>query len=296
MPSLLGNNQVQQHAAEFIDLPEEAVKRMPDAINKKNNVDSAPSLLSTVGWGAGATGAFQAKSMWQGRELAKKKTLFNPKSLSRLSSAGKFARNLGAGAAAGALVTAPADYLSGKMSEKYENDDKFHAGHFAAIAAPSAVAATAGTGSFLNTVEQMKAAPKIGTKQMVKNIVSPTKIMSSAKKEFRGIGSTFRTGKIGSGLLAATLIGASAIDPLMYLNKTLKKKKKDNMEKTASFKESVKKSVKKNQIKNKIAGAAILSAATYYGLKSAKDTATRNYREWKQPSSILNQDSRFRTN
>ena len=139
MPSLLGNAQVQSHANQYLELPEEAIRRMPDTINKQKQIDEAPSLLSTAGWGAAATGVFQAKPMWSARETSKH----------RLATAGKFARNLAAGSLAGAAMTAPADYLSGKMADKHKNDKEFNAGHFASIAAPAAVAGTIGTGSFL---------------------------------------------------------------------------------------------------------------------------------------------------
>jgi hypothetical protein len=269
MPSLMGNAQVQGHVNQYIELPEEVIRHMPDAVNKQKHIDEAPSLLSTAGWGAAATGIFQAKPMWSAREISK----------NSLSTAGRVAKNLGAGSIAGAAVTAPADYLSGRMAYKYKYDKEFNAGHFASIAAPAAVAGTIGTGSFLNTVNQMENVKTLGTKNMMKNIVSPQKILGATKQEFSNLGASIKSGnvkKMGMGLLGVGLMAASAIDPLMYIAKT-RKKKGDDIQKTAS----IKKKIQAARLKNRLVGSAVIAAGTYTALVAAKDKAKKDLRELK---------------
>jgi hypothetical protein len=241
-------------------LPEEAARHIPDVIQKQQRKSESPSLLSAAGWSAGATAAFNAPSVWKGRA----------KGLGLLASGGRIARNIGLGAAAGTAVTLPAEYLVGRASDKYSDDKKFDAGHFAAIAAPAVASGTIGTGAFLNTLDQMKSSGKIGTKQMVKNIISPRKVIHATGREFSNVGNLFKTKKFGSGLLAAGMLGLSAIEPIQYIMQTRNKKP---LEKEASAKKSVRKAlksmsekVKSERAKNRLVGIGAVAAGTYYGV------------------------------
>ncbi len=240
-------------------IPEEAARHIPDVIQKQQRKTESPSLLSAAGWSAGATAAFNAPSVWKGRA----------KGIGMLASGGRLLRNIGLGAAAGTAVTLPAEYLVGRASDKYGDDKKFDAGHFGAIAAPAIASGTIGTGAFLNTVDQMKQSGKIGTKQMIRNIISPRKVLHATGREFRNVGNLFKSKKFGTGLLAAGMLGLSAIEPVQYLMQT---KKKKPLEKEASARKNVKKvakavsdKVKSSHAKNKIVGLGAIAAGTYYG-------------------------------
>jgi len=270
MAGLLSNPHVQ---GQVIDgLPEEAIRRVPDVIKKKNNDPTDSSLLSQAGWSAGATAAFNAKPVYDGRNTAK--GFLNMKKVSKGVSAMRVAKNLGVGALAGTAVTLPTEYLVGKASEKYQNDDQFHAGHFAAIAAPAAISGTLGTGAFMNTMDQMRNAGKLGTKQMAKNIVSPKKIVNATGREFKNMGTMFKTRKYGTGLLAAGMMGLSAIEPLMYMNQTMKKKSKD--------KELKKTAASKHMISNKAIGLGILAGGGYVGVKSFINDKRKKVSDYKR--------------
>lgn len=264
MPSFINNQNVQAQAGQYLDIPEEAMRKMPDVINKNNNTQEPPSLLSTAGWSAAATGIFQAKPLWDMRELPN-----NINNLSRIGSHARAFKNLGTGSIAGAAMTAPTDYLVGKMSDKYRNDKEFNAGHFAAIAAPAAVSGTIGTGALMNTMHQMKNSGKIGTKQMVKNIVSPTKILGATKREMSNIVNMLKTRRFGAGLLAAGMMGLSAIEPLQYIAQT--RKKKPEVEKTASIKSKASKlkdSVEDYIERKRRIGLGVVAAGSYFGAKN----------------------------
>ncbi len=269
MGSFLNNQQIHNHTNQMLDtLPEEAMRRMPDAINAKNNVEQAPSLLSTAGWSAGATGVFNSNAVIQNRQKPLAAKMFKGgNNLSQLASYGKAVKNIGVGAGVGTLMTAPTEYIVGKMSDKYKDDKEFHGGHFASIAVPAAISGTIGTGSFINTMNQMGNSGNIGTKQMIKNIVSPTKILETTGKEMRNVTSMFKTKKFGAGLLAAGMMGISALEPLAYINQT---KKEPGMEKEASVKS------KASKIKAKAAdylerrrrlGLGVIATGTYFGAK-----------------------------
>ena len=164
-----------------------------------------------------------------------------------------------AGGIAGAAVTTPIDYAAMKMSDKYKNDKNFHAGHMAAILLPAGLSATYGMGAMTNTIDQMKKAGTQGTVQTVKNIISPKKNIAAAKNELSNISNIFKgKGKIGSGLLAAAMVGSSLIDPAMYAIRTLGKKKESKMEKTASR-------IRKKILTDAIAGKLILATAGVAG-------------------------------
>jgi len=270
MPSIINNQYIQSQAGQYLELPEEAMRRMPDAINKKNNRQESPSLLSTAGWSAAATGLFQGKSLWAGRELPQAKTLLSKgNNLSNVGSHARALKNLGAGAVVGAAMTAPTEYIVGKMSDKYSDDKEFNAGHFAAIAAPAAVSGTIGTGSFMNTMDQLKNSGKLGTKQMVKNIVSPTKILGTTKREMRNIGNMLKTKRFGAGLLAVGMMGLSAIEPMQYIGQT--RKKEPEVEKTASIKSKAAKLKEKAEDyleRKRRIGLGVAAAGSYFGAKN----------------------------
>jgi len=260
-------------------LPEEAVRRVPDVLQKQKKKQESPSLLEAAGWSAGATALFNAIPVWKGRA----------KGIGMLASGGRMLRNTALGAAAGTAVTLPAEHLVGKASDKYGNDKKFNAGHFASIAAPAVASGTIGTGAFLNTMHQMKQSGKIGTKQMVKNILSPKKVLTATGREFSNIGNLFKTKRFGSGLLAAGMLGLSAIEPAQYIMQT--RKKKDMLEKKASVAKivkSVKKTGKKisearesSKAKNRIVGLGITAAGTYYGIDRFIDKRKKRVSEFK---------------
>lgn len=264
MPSIINNQHVQSQVGQYLDIPEEAMRKMPDVINKNNNKQESPSLLSTAGWSAAATGIFNAYPVWKGRELSN-----NINNLSRIGSHARALKNLGTGSIVGAAMTAPTDYLVGKMSDKYSDDKEFNAGHFAAIAAPAAVSGTIGTGVLMNTMHHMKNSGSIGTKQMVKNIISPSKILGATKREMSNIGNMLRARRFGAGLLAAGMMGLSAIEPLQYIAQT--RKKEPEVEKTASIKSraaKLKDSVADYVERKRRIGLGVIAAGSYFGAKN----------------------------
>jgi len=236
MAGLLTSQHNLQAASSLIDgLPEEAARYIPDAVSQATNKPPPKAtLLNTVGISAGATAAFNGPKVWKDRfgknvkAVTKSgKALVHGKALGRLLS----------GSVAGAVATAPIEYAQARIAENYEGDKKFHGGHFAAIAAPSLLSATIGTGSFTNTMEQLGKSGTQGVAKTVKNILSPTKIMDTTKKEVGNVKTLLGggKGKIGKGLLAAALMGTSLIDPALYAYRTLTGKKKEGkMEKTAA--------------------------------------------------------------
>ncbi len=254
-----------------IELMNQAIGVLPDGmaqiapeVHRKATRREYPSLLETAGMSAGITGAFMANG-------AVKSSLRNSsagKSLAGWSKArvvGRGLKNLAAGSAAGALLTAPVDYYQSKLSAKYDNDEKFKASHFGALLVPATVSATLGTGAFSNTMTQIRNSGKQGTAKTVKNILSPTKNWAATKHEFRNIKRTFAGGgkaKIGQGILMGLMAGASLIDPAIYAGKKLfGKKEENNMEKKAALRPSV----KHGTLADKIVGRIALGAIGVYG-------------------------------
>jgi len=284
MQIITSNPNVQTSATQYLDVPEEAMRRAPNVINAKNNTNESPSLLSTAGWSAAATGLFQAKPVWENRERATAAKWFKDgkvyqkaNNIKPFVSAGKVVRNIGTGSILAAALTAPTDWLSGKMSEKYQDDKKFNPSHFAAIAAPAAISGTIGTGALMNSMDQMKDSGKIGTKQMIKNSLSSKKIFHATGREMGNVANVLKTKKIGSGLLAAGMLGLSAADPIQYIMNTKKNKEQSKKDKKQYIKKeaSVKSATSKLRTKAKdyierrrLLGLGIMATGTYLGAKN----------------------------
>ena len=271
MSAILSNPIIQDQLNQYSNVPETAIRKAPTVISKtEQNNDSTPSLLSAAGWSAGTTAAFQTGKVWANREKAHiANARKGVKELSRIGSHAKALRNLASGSLLGAAVSAPMDYLSSKEYEKYKNDQNFNAGHLAAIAAPAAASATLGTGALMHTMKSLKDSGKTGTTQMLKDIVSPSKIWKSTKNELSNIKNITKRGKIGSGLLAAGFMATSALEPLQYYMNTHKKKnvKKDNLEKKASINPAKSEKLKAYLAKSKMLGAGVAATGAYFGVK-----------------------------
>lgn len=175
---------------------------------------SSGSMLSDVATGTlmtGATGMFTAP---KAKELG-----------SRLN---KF-KAVGAGGLGFGLASAPITYASRKLSEKYDNDEKFNAGHFGALMATGAANATIMTGAmshankvmsnFRKDVKQGGSGGKFTT--ALKNSMSPKGIWDATKADAKATASIFSPGadgkrKWGKGAFGLAMTGLSFLDPVMY--------------------------------------------------------------------------------
>ena len=280
METTINSPNPQNYPVKYLDVPETAIRKIPTENNIQNNSQTAPSLLNTTGWSAAANGLFHAKPVWENRERAAAakwlkdgKIYQKAKNIAPLLSAGKAIGNLGIGSATSAAITAPADWLSGKMGQKYQNDKQFNPAHFAAIATPAIISGTLGTGALMNSMDQMKNSGKIGTKKMVKNILSPKKILHATKKEMKNISHSFKGKHIGRGLLASALLGTSLIDPIQYIIRTKNNKKRaqDNnkkyIKKEASAKLKLGTKVSDYLARKRQLGIGLLALGTYVGVK-----------------------------
>jgi len=185
----------------------------------KNNPSQTPSqtLLAT---GLGEAGTLAAFTALSNKKLGFKGSLTSKKNLLNAGKAGLM----------GGAILAPASYLAAKANEKYKDDKSFNAGHFAAIAAPSAFNATMASGIYNNAMSSARRANNGISKSMSKDMFSVKRNLTFTENELgkakNSMSRVAHGGKLGSaggrmgGLLALGFGAMSAIDPLTYAYKT----------------------------------------------------------------------------
>jgi len=181
----------------------------------------------------------------------------------KISTAKKFGKNLMKAspmAIIGGAIAAPAQYAADKATEKYKNDKKFNAGHFAEQAVPAAATAYLTAGTVGNLI---KHAPELGKGNLsatdfVKKTLAPSAIHSGFKREVSTVKKSFdwknmKGGKWGiakglaGGIVSGALLGMDMIAPAQYAGKLFKSdkdKKGKQMEKQAGLASGFRKSFK----------------------------------------------------